>query len=210
LVGSVEFQGAAPPGKPDEKPLLILEPSSQIERAFGTPTATGELDKQGAFRLKSVFAGKFRVKFDSLQENAYVKSVKLDGIETSDQILDLTRGVRNSTLKILVSHNGAEVSGTVVDENGAPSKAAFNAVMLAAKPEDISAETMKRAVDGAFSFKGVRPGKYRLFAADPYLVQDPSTAFRALFAKAPEIEVHEGDRLTKKVTMIGKEQMDAK
>ena len=50
-----------------------------------------------------------------------------------------------------------------------------------------------------YRFTGPRPGKYRLIVADPAKPYGTQTA-RELFATAPEIEVHEGDRIVRDVT----------
>jgi len=54
----------------------------------------------------------------------------------------------------------------------------------------------------------VRPGKYRLIAIGPQQMadyaEDRETA-EALFRKAPEIEIHEGDRITRDVKPAAEE-----
>ena len=200
LSGTLEFTG----GKPNEKTAVILEPLSQAETAFGAgANGSAEVDKQGAFRIASVFPGKVRVRVDPLPENAYVKTVKLDSVETADGVIDLARGVKNSTLKISVSPNGAQIDGTVVSQDRKPAEGAALFVVLAAKAEDIGFDDLKRMNPGKpFSFKGVRPGKYRLYAVDAFGAQNLLADVKGLFPKAEEIVVRESDRITKEAKVM--------
>ena len=63
-----------------------------------------------------------------------------------------------------------------------------------------------RVSDGKYSFKAIRPGKYRLFALDiAELMQlvtggaDNDEMMQQFFDAAEEIEVKEGDRISKDV-----------
>jgi len=209
ITGSLEMVGSGAAGKPDEKPLVILEPFSQMDRSFGSPMVSGEVDKQGAFRLTGVFPGRFRLRVDPLPENAYVKSVKVDGNETADLIVDLTRGVGNSALKITVGRNGGQLDGTLLSKDGKPLGATSALIALVASPEDIAFDKLKRANGASFTFKGIRPGKYRIISADAFQVQDALTELKALFARAPEIEIKEGDRLKREVPLLSREKPGA-
>ena len=64
--------------------------------------------------------------------------------------------------------------------------------------------------EAKFSFDGLRPGKYRLFAVDPRFFSGSLESFRALFPKGEEIEIREGDRLIKDVKVMAAENRDAK
>ena len=54
-----------------------------------------------------------------LPENAYIKTMQLDGAPSSDGEIDLSRGARGSRLRLVVSANGAQISGAVLDKDGA-------------------------------------------------------------------------------------------
>jgi len=72
-------------------------------------------------------------------------------------------------------------------------------VVLAEKAEYVN-DHMKAVKAGEkYRFTGLRPGKYRLIVSGPAQEFGTQTA-ETLFSKAPEIEVHEGDRITRDVT----------
>jgi hypothetical protein len=61
--------------------------------------------------------------------------------------------------------------------------------------------------DGKYSFKAVRPGKYRIFAVDivasmAAFMGDEGNAMKKLFDAAEEIEVKDGDRISKDLTAV--------
>jgi len=86
-------------------------------------------------------------------------------------------------------------------------------VLLAADPKEIDLErAAKTAEDGTYRFQGIRPGKYRLLAFDPFLLADApdsQEAIKKLAAAAEEIEIKEGDRKVKDLKLV-KEDGDAK
>jgi hypothetical protein len=154
--------------------------------------ARGDVDRDGSFRINQVFPGKFRVRVLPMPENAYVKSVKLDDTEAPDGILDLSRGVEGARIKVTISRNGGRLEGSVLGDSPA-------VVVLAATMEAIDDTNPQIVEPGAkFKYTGLRPGKYRLIAiGGREFTGDES--IKALFPKAPEIEIREGDRITKDV-----------
>jgi hypothetical protein len=107
-------------------------------------------------------------------------------------VLDLSRGIAGTTLKVIVSLNGARIEGAA----SAPA-----IVVLADSLEDIQANDVKSAPVAAgkkYRFTGLHPGKYRLIVVDRSQVYSTDTLLD-LYPKAPEIEIHEGDRITRDV-----------
>lgn len=172
------------------------------------------MDSGGAFRIGGVAPAHYRVQVTSMPENAYLKSVRLDGVEAPDGKLDLSRGAQGSSLRVVVSRNGGQVSGKLLDKSGEPVGAVPVTVLLVADPKDIDFERSAKTVDdGTYSFQGVRPGKYRLLAFDRFLFgEDPEfqETIKKLAAAAEEIEIKEGDRKVKDLKLMVKEDADAK
>jgi hypothetical protein len=135
----------------------------------------------------------------SLPENAYVKSIQLDETPVTNGMLDLTRGVEGSVLKIVVSLAGAQVTGAVVDSTGNRVLNRWAAVYLVVDPANIRPE--ERALidaSGSFAFKGIRPGRYQLFPTEGQF--DPD-ALKEYSAAADTITVHEGDRIVRELKL---------
>ena len=213
LAGSLGFEGD-PPGKPVEKYPVRLEPVGQ-GGGFGRGSS-GETDRGGAFHLDRIWPEKYRVRVDSLPENAYVKSLEVDRTILKDDVIDFSAS-RPSSLKVTVSRNGAQVSGKVSDEDGQPLlTSGLIMVLLAENPNDLQnlgQETTKQVgPDGKYTFKGVRPGKYRLLAVNMLRAvgNDTIGTLRKMLERGEEIEIKEGDRLTKDLRVLAREDPNAK
>jgi len=207
LSGVLKTEGAKANEAPPGTPTVRLDPYP--EGRTGRPKG-GDVTPDGAFRFEDVFPGEYRVNVVPLPENAYLKSVNLDGAEVANATLRLSRGISGAKLSIKVSLNGAQLTGRVLDGDGQPllTPALF---AFAASVDDIQWEHLKEVRPGdSFTFNGVRPGTYRLLAISLPSMQDDIGAFRAMFSKGVEIEIHEGDRIVKDIQSVPTEDPDAK
>jgi len=172
------------------------------------------VDQTGAFRIADIAPGRYRVKVAPTPENAYLKSVRLDGAEAPGGELDLSRGAQGSLLRVVVSPNGGQVEGKLLDKDGEPVGAVPVMTLLVADPKDIDLErSLKVVEEGTYRFQGIRPGKYRLLAFEQFLLADvpeSSEMIKKLAAAAEEIEIKEGDRKVKNLKLLVKEDADAK
>ena len=133
-----------------------------------------------------------------------------------DGIIDFA-GSRGARATVTISRNGAQIEGTVRDKDGHPLANTFAVVLLVDNIEkaDLNGgnnERMKQVADGKYRYTGLRPGKYRLIAIDAFHspnVESPEV-LKKLALALPEFEVKEGDRITRDVTVVGKEDVDAK
>jgi hypothetical protein len=189
LSGTLEFEGQPV----NQNAHLRLETLS----AFNwVPMKGGEVDREGKFTVSPAFPGKYRVRVEPLPENAFVKSVSADGAAAAGGVLDLSSGVRVSKIKITVGLNGASVEGTVSSESG---KADCCAMIVLADTVDNVNDHMKAVRGGEkFRFTGLHPGRYRLIVSGPERPYGTQAA-EELFSQSPEIELHEGDRVTRDV-----------
>lgn len=131
-----------------------------------------------------------------------MKEVALDGTAAADDVLDLSRGVGGSRLKITVSLTGGRISGRLLDKDGDPAQGPMM-VFLATDPKQRS---FVRVSDGRYSFKAIRPGKYRLFAVDlleamPAIdgTGNSGETMQQLFDAGEEIEIKAGDTVSKDI-----------
>jgi hypothetical protein len=207
LSGVLETEGAKAKDAATGTPSVRLEPDTPGRT--GRPKG-GDVTPDGAFRFEDVFPGEYRVNVVPLPENAYLKSVNLDGAEVANGTLRLSRGISGAKLSIKVSLNGAQLTGRVLDADGQPLLTPA-LVAFAASADDIQWEHLKevRAGDN-FTFNGVRPGKYRLLAISLPSMPGDIAAFREMFSRGVEIEIHEGDRIVKDIQSVPTEDTDAK
>jgi len=208
VYGTLVMEGD-PPGQAPPKRAVRLEPASP-SAGFQVRPSGGELDPDGAFHIENVAPAKYRVRVEPLPENGFVKSVDVDGAVSAEATVDFSMG-RTSRIKVTASRNGAQISGTVLDENGEPMLTPLAMVMLVQDPKDFQDVSTKSVTpDGKYTFNGVRPGKYRLLAVDNFRnVNDTLETLRKLAARGAEIEFKEGDRIHKDLRLLPKEDANA-
>ena len=200
-------------GLPPEKRTVRLDP---VERyGYFAGPLSGAVDADGTFQIANLMAGKYRVVVEPLPGNGYVKTVQVDGVAASDDIVDVSRGARGSHVKVLVAAGAGQLSGKVRDKDGRPIVNSSTMVFLMTDPKLISEDEMTRvsSPDGSYSRNGIRPGKYHLFALD--LMRYGSEALQsgdmsALFSRGEEIEIKEGERLVKDIEVLEREGADAR
>lgn len=202
LIGTVEVAGERQGAAKEKRKVRIGD-------------GEGQTDGSGAFRISGIMPGKATVEVDPLPENAYVKSLVMDGAAMPGDRLDLSHGVRGSKLKIVVS-TGGEITGNVLDKDGQRSLNSVTAVFLVPDDGDFEPRGHNPArVDesAAYSFHGVRPGKYHLLAYDLFAsgfeIGDQDKVKKAVLTHGEALELKEGDRIRKDVT-IYEEQADGK
>ena len=167
--------------------------------------------RDGAFRFDDVFPGEYRVRVVPLPENAYLKTVNLDGVEMKNASLQISRAA-GAKLSVKVSLNGGQLKGRILDKDGQPLPT-LALVALAASADEIGWDHLKPVQPGdSFTFSSLRPGKYRLLAISGEAMPEPdeNDAFKALFSKGTEIEIHERDRIVRDIRPILPEESDAK
>jgi hypothetical protein len=205
--GTLVFDGGDPP---EAKRTVSLRPAESVSML---PHPTGELDPSQGFRVTGVFPGRYRVVVQPLPENAYVRAVEADGRAVAPEELELLGAGR---LKITIGRNAAQITGHVLDKDGVRLQGGLGAVLLMRdrnRVEVMNEEAVSRfAADGSYSFKTVRPGKYWLLALDTFRSGGLNTLeqVKSYAPLAVEVEVKEGDRLRKDLTIATKEALDAK
>jgi len=210
FAGTLVMEGD-PPGQPFEKATLRLEPAGPAG-GYGLRQTGGEVDRDGSFHMENVAPAKFRVRVDPLPENAYVKTVEVDGAVSADGTVDCST-VRPNRVKVTVSRKGAQIAGTALDENGERLLSAMAVVWLVQDPKDLRQDSTQRVTpDGKYTFHGVGPGKYRLLLVDAFRIggNDPAETLSKLLERGEEIEIKEGDRMVKDLRMLPKEDANAK
>jgi hypothetical protein len=97
LSGSVKMEGEAA-GAAAPKRTVKLEPKGFFMGNLGM--TGGAVDGSGAFRIGNIAPGRYRVKVESLAENAYLKALEIDGVAAAKGIADLSQAARGATAKV--------------------------------------------------------------------------------------------------------------
>ena len=159
LIGTV----TAGIGKPSPTVRIQLRPRTLLPDW----EETAVVSTAGSFRIPNVPVGQYSITVEPADRNLYVAEL----LQGRDSIVD--RGVVTvlhglaDTLDLLMQPSSSTVRGTVVAK---PSQLA-DGVMITLVPEESRRENValyRRAVtvDGFFSFAGIAPGRYRVFAWD--------------------------------------------
>jgi hypothetical protein len=157
-------------------------------------TTGGETDREGKFRIGPLYPGTFRVHVSPLPENAYIESVQVDGGPPGGEVVDLSRGVAGSNLKITIGLNGGQIEGAL---SGTGSGAT---IAFVESPDDIGQRNTTYVMAGKqYRFTGIRPGKYRLIVAST-LGLEPDK-LDGIFLDSPEFEVHKGERIVRDISI---------
>jgi protocatechuate 3,4-dioxygenase beta subunit len=159
ITGHVKLEGA--PDFRFSRLSVSLVPRDESTSGGGGATVSAS----GMFTIRNVFPDAFRVAVNGTPEDAYVKSVKLGAAEVTDEGLQLARAP-NAQLEILLSPNGASVTGMVRDAQQLP--AAGATVVLVPEISKRRNTTLYRSTTtdqlGQFILRGIPPGSYKLFA----------------------------------------------
>ena len=156
----------------------------------------------GKFTLKDVPPDRYLVHHTGGAESLYMKSVRYNGLEVGDDGLDLSGGVKGS-VDILMSDKGGQVDGSVVGDDGNP----VSGVTVVLIPDSRRFSLFKEMTTdqrGAFSFKGITPGDYKLLAwedIDTGAYQDPEF-LKQFVGKSESVSLRESDRKVVSLKMI--------
>ena len=151
---------------------------SKLPGPFGGGGAGAQADKDGAFRIRNVAADAYTVMVYGIKDNFYLKSVRLADMDVTDAGIDLSQGVSAGELTVIMSADGGQVDGTVLNEKS--EAAAVATVVLIPNPEKRGIRRLYKITmtdqAGKYSLKGITPGEYKLFAweqIEPGAYQDP-------------------------------------
>jgi len=168
------------------------------------PPPAAAVNSDGSIRLSGVLPGTWVLSVDHLPEGVWIKTVSFGDIRAAGGQLNLPASARGP-LRVVLAANGGQVSG-IVGEEGQPRQAT---VVLVPMEVDLRlsphayrfSSTNSR---GAFIFKGVRPGSYRLFAFEsiaPFAWMDPNT-LNGVEDLGQDLVLKESERLTLQIKPI--------
>jgi hypothetical protein len=112
------------------------------------------------FTIKNVAPLHYKVSVSGVPDTCYVKSIRYGGQPVPDEGVDI---LGSGLLEVILSATAGEVDGAVVDKDGKPVAGAIVALI----PKDGPATAIQGSSTdekGAATFKGLKPGEYRLIA----------------------------------------------
>jgi len=172
----------------------------------GPPPASA-VNSDGSVRLAGVLPGTWILSVERLPEGVWIKNVSFGDIRSAGGQLNVSASARGP-LRVVLAANGGQVSGIVGDE-GQPRQATVVLVPMEAELR-LSLHAYRFTTTdsrGAFIFKGVRPGGYRLFAFEsiaPFAWMDPGI-LNGVEDMGQQLVVSEHERLTRQLKPISYE-----
>jgi hypothetical protein len=109
--------------------------------------------------------GDYRVKVGVIPSTAYVKSIRLGGVDVLHDGLRLEKTPENP-LEIVLNLDGGSLEGVAVNEKSEPLSNA-TVVLIPDAPARNASHLYKTATSdgsGAFEIKGIAPGRYKVFS----------------------------------------------
>jgi protocatechuate 3,4-dioxygenase beta subunit len=149
--------------------------------------------EDGTFTLKDVAPDKYFVRLMNGPPGAFVESAKFGTQAMGDQGLDLG-GTAPGKIEIKLNPGGAQVDGVVRGQDDNP----MSGVTVALIPDSkkyLLYQTQFTDQNGAFSFKTITPGDYKVLAweeVEPNAFQDPEFV-KPFLGKAEAVSLKESD-----------------
>jgi hypothetical protein len=116
--------------------------------------------------IPGVGSGDYRVNVGPLPKTGYVKSIRLGNIDVLKEGLHISGPVQEG-LEIVVSANGGELDGVVLDLNRQPFSNATIVLLPDASRRTARIDLIRNTTsneEGKFHFDGLAPGEYKVFA----------------------------------------------
>jgi hypothetical protein len=160
--GRVTVDGASSPKL--DRIGIVLSRVDDDEQLGGQ----GRVKKDGTFEIKSVSDGNYGVSVWGLENDWYVKSVRLGGDDILEKGLQVEKGSSDGRLEVVVSSGIGQLEGSVSGGDGPIIGASVRASPEPETPYNRSRSRGARTDQtGHFSLTGLAPGRYRVLAKSP-------------------------------------------
>lgn len=165
----------------------------------------GSVKSDGSFVILNVTPARYDIRVFGLPEDYYVKSALVGSKDVLESGLDFRSGV-SGALEVVVSTNGGQIEGVVLNSEEQASSAA-RVVLVPDEPRRSQSRFYKDALTdqyGRFTIKGIVPGGYKLFAWED--VEEgayESSEFLKPFEALGEVKsIREGSRESAQLKLI--------
>ena len=214
LTGTVAIEGQDTPNSPQGTPTT--PPGSQTTSGPGvTPpgsvagimvgfdsydngTNPSAITKEdGKFSIGYILPGRYHPWVGYPPKGGYAKAIRYDGRDIKDEALDITEGI-TGPVEVVMSLNGADVSGVVVDEDGNPFPGA-TVMLIPNSGAYLMHYSSNTDYQGQFHFTmAIRPGDFKVLALEDaiYLAWFDKEFMKPYMGKSTNLSVSENDKKT--------------
>jgi hypothetical protein len=196
--GVVRVEGTALPTT--SSPRIALRTTAQN----GLSSSAQPINADGTFTITNIFAGEYRLTVLAMPTDYYIKEARIEQTDVLNQPWVISTAIRG-TLEVVLSSAAGQIEGTVVDARALP----ISSIQTVLIPDQdrVRTELFKTAVtdqNGRFTFRGITPGNYRIFAwegleANSYFDPDVLSQYEQ---QGKTIRVAEAGKHTAEVKMI--------
>jgi len=205
IAGRVQVEGKAALGELEnyDKLRIVLSPLGPGVTAF-FPQQPSSRKQDGSFTVENVPSGEYRILVVGMPPDYYIKEARLGANDITQNGFSMT-GPLSERLEILLSPNGGQIEGDIVDEHGDPVRG-IQPVLVPDRDRD-RRELFKVATtdqNGHFTMKGIPPGLYRVFAweeLEQFAYFDPEI-LRRYEAQAKTVTISESSKSAVQVKVI--------
>jgi len=165
--GKIVVEGqSTQPIEPRQIRVMLVPDAGPMMGGFfgGGPQET----KDDLTFTQNVAEGSMRFSVNLPTGNFYVKSIRMDGRDVTDQTVDFKNNDRFHGVEVVISSQGGQLSGVVRKEEGGEVLRGATVVVFPSDPERQSKSRFVKAVQtdqqGSFDAKGLVPGEYLVCA----------------------------------------------
>ncbi len=203
LAGRIRVDGGSNPGFSGVQ--IVLQRRDTAGGMFG-PNPSARAQPDGSFVIANVTPDFYTLVISGLPEGSYVKSARSNETDLLVHGLDLVSGGAGA-IDIVLSPNGATVSGTVMNDQQQPAPGA-TVVLIPEEKERREQPHYYRTVtadsSGRFTIRGVAPGRYAAYSweyVEAGAYYDPDF-LRPFANRAETFSVREGSQEDLKLRLI--------
>jgi hypothetical protein len=140
--------------------------------------ARGQVLDDLTFQIANVGLDPYDINVPNIPEGFYLKSVRMGQQDVTETGVDFTQGGVAGELTVVLNPNGGQIDGNVQNDKGQSAGSAMVTLIPDEAHRALSwlYKTASTDQNGHFTMKGVRPGKYTVYAwedIEPGAYQDP-------------------------------------
>jgi hypothetical protein len=161
IKGRVVIEENGDPG--DARLNVSLQPKISGPMSGG---AGAQVKDDLTFQLNNVSLDPYDISVNGLPEGFYLQAVRMGQQDVTETGVDFTQGVSADEMTVIVNPNGGQIEGNVQNAKGENATGA----MVTLIPDEAHRslmwlyKTVNTDQNGHFTMKGVRPGKYMVYA----------------------------------------------
>jgi hypothetical protein len=207
IAGSVRFAGLPPVEGQTLSNLAGMRVRLLPQDSVMFEGQDAQVSTDASFVLLQVPGGSYTMDVRNVPEGFYVKSIRIGDQEVLGTGFTVPEAGLGGRVEIILSDRGAKVAGLVADPQRQPAPGAL--VVLAPVAEGAPRPDLLRQTTsnegGAFSLKGIPPGKYRIFAfeslEDPGICMDPEFV-KSIVDKGQVLELEENGSAAVQLSLL--------